>query len=178
MAKNSLKQIEEDEKKVINELLKNANKSINEIAKICGFSRQKVWRIIKNLENNNTIWGYTTVVNEEKQNLKSYMLLVKRNNKPVEKDVVDSIINRDLEKTSEKIGVNIDSSYYVYGPYDWIVCFTAENIKTAKKFCEIFISQFEGYLSETHMMEKMFAAKKCGIKNPDIEQLRDFFAKA
>ena len=78
MAKNSIKQIEEDEKKVINELLKNANKSINEIAKICGFSRQKVWRIIKNLEKNHTIWGYTAIVDEEKQNLKNYILLIKR----------------------------------------------------------------------------------------------------
>ena len=67
MAKNSIRQIEEDEKQILLELSKNANKSINEIAKTCGFSRQKVWRIIKNLEKNNTIWGYVAVIDEEKQ---------------------------------------------------------------------------------------------------------------
>jgi len=177
MAKNSMKQIEEDEKKVINELLKNANKSINEIAKICGFSRQKVWRIIKNLENNNTIWGYTAVVNQEKQNLKNYMVLIKRTNKPLTKEVIDRIIDRELDKLSKKIGARVSSSYYVYGPYDWIICFYAEDIKIAKKFCEILLSRFEGIISETQLLEKMFSAKKCGIDNPDIEQLRDFFTE-
>ena len=69
-----MKQIEEDEKKIIKELQNNANKSINEIAKKCGFSRQKVWRIIKNLENNNTIWGYVAVTNEEKLDHKEYIV--------------------------------------------------------------------------------------------------------
>jgi len=49
MAKNSRKQIMMDEIRIIDQLSKNANKSINEIAKACGFSRQKGWRIIKNL---------------------------------------------------------------------------------------------------------------------------------
>ena len=45
MAKNSVKQIEQDEKKILEELKENANKSINDIAEKCGFSRQKVWRV-------------------------------------------------------------------------------------------------------------------------------------
>ncbi len=39
MAKNNTKQIEKDEKKIIEELRKNANRSINDIASSCGFSR-------------------------------------------------------------------------------------------------------------------------------------------
>ena len=68
MAKNSVKQIEQDEKKILEELSKNANKSINDIAEKCGFSRQKVWRVINNLEKNHAIWGYTAVVDEKKIN--------------------------------------------------------------------------------------------------------------
>jgi len=56
MAKSSKKQIYEDELKVIAELQKNAKESINIIAKKCGFSRQKAWRIIKKLEEDKTIW--------------------------------------------------------------------------------------------------------------------------
>jgi len=41
MAKNSRQQIEEDERKIIQELLRNANKSINEIAINCGFSKAR-----------------------------------------------------------------------------------------------------------------------------------------
>jgi DNA-binding Lrp family transcriptional regulator len=42
MAKSSAKQIEQDNKKILDELAKNANMSINEIADKLGFSRQKV----------------------------------------------------------------------------------------------------------------------------------------
>jgi DNA-binding Lrp family transcriptional regulator len=42
MPKSSVKQIEQDERKILDELRKNANKSVNDIAETCGFSRQKV----------------------------------------------------------------------------------------------------------------------------------------
>ena len=87
MAKSSVKQIEQDEKKILEELSKNANKSINDIAKSCGFSRQKVWRVINNLEKNHTIWGYVAVVDEEKLDKKSYIILMKRTNKPISQDI-------------------------------------------------------------------------------------------
>ena len=49
MPKRSQKQMDEDEKKIINELIKDSKKSIDKIAKKCNFSRQKVWRTIKRL---------------------------------------------------------------------------------------------------------------------------------
>ena len=52
MPKSSKEHIDLDEKKVIGGLEKNAKESIDEIAKNCGFSRQKVWRVIKRLERN------------------------------------------------------------------------------------------------------------------------------
>ena len=70
MSKSSIKQIELDEKKVMNALQRNARGSIDKIAVDCGFSRQKVWRIIKRLEENKTIWGHYTVIDDEKLGLK------------------------------------------------------------------------------------------------------------
>ena len=52
MAKSSNEQIEQDEKKLLSELMKNSKENIDMIAKHCGFSRQKAWRMIKQLENN------------------------------------------------------------------------------------------------------------------------------
>ena len=66
MSKSSKEQIIDDEKKVIRELKKNAKASIDSIGKNCNFSRQKVWRIIKRLEENKTIWGYSSVFYDEK----------------------------------------------------------------------------------------------------------------
>ena len=104
MAKNSAKQIQQDEKRIIDELSKNANKSINDIAKTCGFSRQKVWRTVNNLEKNNTIWGYSTIVDEEKLDKKSYIMLVKRTNKPVSEVIKNKIIKREFVNLVKKIG--------------------------------------------------------------------------
>jgi DNA-binding Lrp family transcriptional regulator len=176
MAKNSMKQIQEDEKQILLELSKNANKSVNEIAKTCGFSRQKVWRIIKNLENNNTIWGYVAVIDEEKQDKTGYIILIKRTNLPLEKSVIERIINRELAEKSSGAGIEIINSIYANGAYDWVICFNAAGIKEAKGFVEELNKLFAGYISEAHLLEKMFEAEKCGITNPEIEKLRDFFS--
>jgi DNA-binding Lrp family transcriptional regulator len=176
MAKNSNRQIEADEKRILNELSKNANKSVNEIAKTCKFSRQKVWRIIKNLEKNNTIWGYVAIIDDEKQDKKGYILLVKRNNKPLKDEVIEKIVKRDLSKRALEGGVEIKNSFYTNGIFDWLICFNAPDIKHAKAFVEDFNKLFYGFLSETYLLEQMFQAEKCGIVNPEIEKLRDFFS--
>ena len=41
MAKSSKEQIEQDEKKLLSELVKNSHENIETIAKHCGFSRQR-----------------------------------------------------------------------------------------------------------------------------------------
>ena len=50
MPKSSRKQIGEDDKKFLKVLQKNSGDSIENIAKNCGFSKQKVGRIKKRLE--------------------------------------------------------------------------------------------------------------------------------
>ena len=175
MAKNSLKQIMEDEKKIIDQLSKNANKSINEIAKNCKFSRQKVWRMIKNLEKNNTIWGYTAVIDERKQDLKSYIVLVKRTSQPLTKNVVEKITKRELVKKSASSGIRVHNSIYTNGFYDWIICFSARDTRDAKRFVEDLNKLFEGYISEVQLLEELFATEKCGIQNPNLDELEQFF---
>ena len=108
MPKSSVKQIELDEKKILNELIKNANKSINDIAKTCKFSRQKVWRVIKNLEKNKTIWGYTVVLDHQKLDKKRFAMLIKRSNKPLSEKFLDQIISRDIENIAKKNGYKYD----------------------------------------------------------------------
>jgi len=175
MAKNSFEQIKKDERKIINELSNNASKSINEIAKKCGFSRQKVWRIIKNLEKNKTIWGYVAVTDEEKLDKKDFIVLIKRTNKPIDESFLNKIVKRELDKESENLGIEISTSLYINGIYDWIICFQANNIKDAKRLCENLHKTFQGYISEIHLLEKLFAAKKCGIQNPEIDKINEFF---
>ena len=175
MAKNSRKQIMLDEILIVDQLSRNANKSINEIAKSCGFSRQKVWRIIKNLEKNNTIWGYSSIIDEEKQNKKTYIVLIKRSARPLNKELIEKITRREISKKAGRIGVKILTSIYTNGAYDWLIHFNASNIRDAKRFVEDLNKTFEGYLNEITLLEKMFVTENCGIENPEINKLKDFF---
>jgi DNA-binding Lrp family transcriptional regulator len=66
MVRDTKQKRKEDENKLLSELMKNPKQSINTIAKHCGFSRQKVQNMIKELEANHVIWGFTTVYDEQK----------------------------------------------------------------------------------------------------------------
>lgn len=174
MPKSSKKQIDKDEKKVIHELQKNAKESIDKIAQRSRFSRQKVWRIIKRLEKNKTIWGYSAIINEEKLNLNHYILLIKRTTLPIDEKLTDKIVTRQLEKIVPKLGIKIETSLYVHGIYDWILTFTAYDIKQAKKFSEKFNEFYKGYIAELHLLETLFQIKKQGILNPKAVDLKQF----
>jgi len=174
MAKSSKKQIYEDELKVIAELQKNAKENIDVIVKNCGFSRQKVWRIIKGLEEDKTIWGYAAIVNEEKQGLKSYMILIKRTTLPIDEKLADKIITRQLENLASEIDIKIEHSMLTHGTFDWVICFRAKDMIHAKKFSEIVNRTYWGYIGEVHMLEVLFPIRKQGILNPDIQKLKEF----
>jgi len=174
MPRSSVEQIKEDEKKVIKKLLTDASESIDKIAKSCGFSRQKVWRIMKRLEQNNTIWGYTAVIDHEKQNQNSYIVLIKKTSVPIGA-IMEKIIQRDLEKKyADKENIHIGESRYLNGIYDWVICFTAKDIREAKKFCNFLSQLFEDHISEMHLLEDIFTVKKQGILNPNVNSLEEF----
>ncbi|MCJ7570532.1 MAG: Lrp/AsnC family transcriptional regulator [Candidatus Thermoplasmatota archaeon] len=175
MAKSSFEQIELDEKRILGELIKNANKSINDIAKSCHFSRLKVWRIINNLEKNHTIWGYTAIVDEEKLGKKTYVMLMKRSNKPTSKEIIDNIINRELPKTLKKFGIEFTHSFLLNGDYDWMLLFNANNVIDAKTVVETFHKIDKGYISDIKLIEKLFTVENCGVINPNINKLNEFF---
>lgn len=175
MPKSSKKQIVDDEKKVIRELQKDSNESIDKIAKKCGFSRQKVWRIVKRLEKERAIWGYTAIVDDAKLNVKKFLVLIKRVNIPITEEKLNKVINRELKKEAERIGATIDTSYYTHGCYDYFICITAPDIKQVKKFCETLNKLFKDYISELEVLEVIFPVQSGGIQNPDIKELKELF---
>jgi len=175
MPKVSDKQIQIDETKVIDQLRENSNKSINEIAEKLGFSRQKVWRIVKKLEKENTIWGYGAVIDEEKLGLEYYILLLKKNVTPVKSETIKNITDREIEGYIKKLGCDMISSLYTHGYYDWIIVFTAPNTIQAKKVSELFLNRYHEFLNEVKMLETIFPAKIKGKVNPNIKDLKELF---
>jgi Lrp/AsnC family leucine-responsive transcriptional regulator len=174
MSKSSRDQIEQDEKKLLSELVKNSKENIDTIAKHCGFSRQKTWRYIKQLEAKNLIWGYTAVFNEEKIGLTHFMVMVKRSTKKLDEATANKIISRRLEDLVAEIGITIESSSYVHGEYDWIITFTAEDIKQAKKFSDSVVSLHPGVIEKITIMQTLMFIRKQYILNPDKSKLKEF----
>jgi len=173
MAKTSKQQIEVDERKVIDQLQKNCMENLDVFAKKCGFSRQKVWRIIKNLEREKIVWGYTAVVDPVMLKKKHYMLLMKRNTQKINQKIVEILLSREFESVVTNLGITIETSSYVHGEYDWIATFLAPDIIHAKKFSELVKTTYPDTFQDIDLVETLFDIKKQNIFNPDTHKLKN-----
>jgi len=170
MAKTSEKQVLLDEIKVLNALEQQSKDSIDEIAKSCGFSRQKVSRIIKNLEKNKIIWGYTAVTDEKAKNLKHFTLLVKRTNVPFDDDIRKEV---SFDKIDNRIAdlIKIEDIYATHGIADFIFTFYAPDIISAKRFVNKLFSRHSTHIKECFILETLLPIRKQGLKNPQLKDL-------
>jgi DNA-binding Lrp family transcriptional regulator len=173
MAKSSKETIFHDEIKVMDALEQHSKGSIDEVAKSCGFSRQKVWRIIKDLEKRKVIWGYPAVTDETAKNLKHFIVLAKRNTVPFSDEVRKQIILRKLDEYPMHI-VKIENIYLTHGAIDWVLTFYAPDLVSAKKFVEETFARFSKYLQEYTLVETLVPVRKQGIKNPRIKDLVEY----
>jgi len=175
MPLSSRKQMEEDEKKLLMVIQKNSSGSIENIAKRCGFSRQKFWRIKKRLEKNKTIWGYNTVIDDQKIGLKRYLILIKRTNKPLSPIQLKIITSRKIIKVTSKLGINIENSFFIHGTYDWFFSVTAKDLAQVKKVINVFTILLKDIISEVDIQEVIFPVEKNNYTNPNLDQIKEFF---
>jgi DNA-binding Lrp family transcriptional regulator len=174
MPKRSQQQVVEDEKKILAELEKNSSQSIDTIARHCKFSRQKVWRSIKRLEQSHTIWGYTAIADDAKLNRIHYIVLIKRTTKPLNETTTNSAASTKIQDSVASEGIMIESSFYTHGEHDWIITFTAPDIQHAKRFVEILNAAYEGYISKVTLEETLFWVRRQRIFNPEAKKLKEF----
>jgi DNA-binding Lrp family transcriptional regulator len=174
MPKRSKQQVIEDEEKILTELQKNSDQGIDTIARRCKFSRQKVWRAIKHLEQTHTIWGYTAIVDDMKLNRKHYIVLIKRTTKPVTEATTTTAASTKIQDSVASEGITVESSFYTHGEHDWIITFTAPSIQHAKRFVEILNTAYEGYISKITLEETLFWVRKQRIFNPEAKKLKEF----
>jgi len=170
MAKSSNQQLLKDEKEILDVLRTNANESIDVIAKKCGFSRQKVWRIIKKLERQKTIWGYTAICEDENYNLKHFTMLIKRTTKPIDEKILTEILTTRLDDLLPDSEIKIINIEYVHGYYDGVFTFLADDLITAKKFCERFLERFNLYIGSFELLEGIFFIRKQMLRNPQLKK--------
>jgi DNA-binding Lrp family transcriptional regulator len=173
LAKSSKETILQDEMKVLDILEQNSKDSVDGIAKRSGLSRQKVWRIIKDLENRKVIWGYAAVTDEEMRCLKHFILLVKRTNVPFDDTVRQEVTFDKLDNYPSGL-IKIENIYLTHGISDWVLTFYASDIRSAKKFVEHTFRRLSKYIQEYFIIETLFPVRKQGMKNPKMKQLVEY----
>ena len=173
MVKNSRETIKQDELKVLTALEQNSQESIDAIAKNCGFSRQKVWRIIKQLESQKTIWGYTAVTDENAKNLKHFIALLKRSNVPFDDAIRKEMIEDKIDHYTPGL-VTIENIYHTHGVADMVFTFYATDIIAAKKFVEKTANRYHQYVEEYFLIETLVPIRKQGLKNPNVKELTKY----
>lgn len=173
MIKSSQEKIKQDEKKILSELMKNSKENIETIAKNCGFSRQKAWRLIKQLEQEQHIWGYSPVIDTRKQGLEKFMLFIHRGKMEHDQKDVTDIVKNLLSSEKKDLEITMISSYRIHGEYDWFMLFTAPDVVHAKKFSEAIMSKFPDRQA-IHISQVLFTVRENYIQNPNIEEMKDF----
>ncbi len=173
LARSSIGQIRIDRMQVINELERNARGNMDEIARNCNFSRQKVWRIVNTLEENNTIWGYTAIVDDDKIDRKKFVILIKKTIGSITK-TFDKTVQLTMQNKAMELGINIGYSMYLHGEYDWLFIFSAKNLIRAKRFSDVLLTEYPDSIKEVKLLEGIFQVQKAGIINPNIDKLKDF----
>ncbi|UCF50510.1 MAG: Lrp/AsnC family transcriptional regulator [Thermoplasmatales archaeon] len=174
MNKHDIAQNSNLEEKILNELQKNCRLNLDEIGKKCGCSRYKVARIMKKLEEEGIIVGYSAVVNPTKTKFKYFILLVKRTSQPFDEEMINNI--PIMRETDFVPVVNIKSiaTLYVHGNYDWILTFTAPDIADAKEFYNKIFKYYNKYIENLELLEIVLPFRMHGFVMAPDEEIKNF----
>lgn len=174
MPKKSKDEVNKEEKLILKELQKQSIRDIDLLAKNCGVSRQKIWKTIKKFEQQKVIWGHTTIIDMEQQNLQKYILLLKRTSIPITEEIIDNITEGHLQMLYTEFGITIESSHYLHGEYDWVLLFTARDLRHAKKFSGMLLANYTGLIAKTTLLQIMYSQQIHHIINPNRKKLKEF----
>ena len=159
------------EEKILHELQKNCRMNLDEIGKKCGCSRYKVGRVMRKLEKNNTIVGYSAVINPNKINSKYYVLLVKRTAHPFDEDMIKKIpFTRETDFVPD-VKIKSVATLYVHGNFDWVTTFTASDITHAKDFCNKILKFFSKYVESIELLETVGPIRINGFRISPSEDI-------
>jgi uncharacterized protein with GYD domain len=92
----------------------------------------------------------------------------------IDEKVVDIIISTKAEDIAKELGITIESSFYVHGEYDWVITFTAEGLRQAKKFSDSLVVLHPGVIEKITIMQTLMFIRKQYILNPEKMKLKEF----
>jgi DNA-binding Lrp family transcriptional regulator len=147
-------------------LLEDPTLTNNEIAKIIGTYRQKVWRDIDKLEREGTLWGFTSIFDENKLGLHHYVMLIKTN--PMNEVAGRRI--RDRGKNTHE-GIRKISTFFTSGDYDIVFAYTANSPTKGRAYFDYLRTAFGDLFSERPtLLNVTYQLRREGKIDPDFHE--------
>jgi len=171
---NLFNNVSENEMDVLSSIAKDARKSTKQIAKETGLTRQTVGTIIKKLEDNKIILGYTPNINYGALGYKLYVLLAKLKPTFTLEDAEKGIARIDIGRK----GAVVFYAGYFNGIYDLYVAFAAKNLQHATSIVNYVRKPFSDIIEEMVLEESLIDIAIGDIINPiAIQEFKKLFNK-
>jgi len=155
---------------LVNCLLEDPTQGMSKIAEKTKMHRRTAWQIQKDLEKDTTIWGYTAIIDEQKINHVLYVLQFRT--KHLTKYFADLIIQRLTTGEPMEQGVRILDIYFMNGPYDVFIKFSAPDHATARNYYETLRSVYKDHFLETPLVSDVnFSLVQAGKLNPELKKI-------
>jgi DNA-binding Lrp family transcriptional regulator len=162
-----------EESDFIEALLEDPTRSVRDLAKEMKCTRQAIWRKKKTLEEDNTIWGYTAVVDESKLNNVVFIVLMKM--KPMSQELAEILIRRVGGTEVKRAGIRLIDIFLVNGEYDIIVRFSSRGHAKARRYYDTLRTVYGDFLLDKPVMiDVNFIMMAEGKRNPHLSRLIDF----
>ena len=164
-------------KLILHELIKNSKISSEDIGKKIGLTRQTVSKIIKKLEDDKTIWGYTIIASETPNyygTKKHFLAFIKTDDiEELMKNVKRKVLNtneRDnfLAKNQLK-NIGFDFAAFYHGEYDLVVAFFADNLFEAKRLISA-IKAENPSIKKVDILQPILITRRGGFSNPKLKE--------
>jgi uncharacterized protein with GYD domain len=152
MVKISRIRYEGEREKIAGELRINPSASVSDIADKLGFTRQKVYKIkreLKLLSRNRSPQLFSD------ETLRNFIILAKTGKKV---SLIDKLSESKIDlipskRKLEQMGVKLEFSYLANGDSDVVLGFSSKDIVCAKMFCTLVKNHFSGFVISLEMIE-------------------------
>jgi DNA-binding Lrp family transcriptional regulator len=140
-----------------------------------GFSKQKVWRIVHDLEQNGAIFAHCAVLNPKKMGKRSFIIMFDRSIKGADSNLTEQMTIHPIIKEMEEEGIHavVEESFYLNGVYDWAILITVDEHKDLIRFLGLWRTYYGEYFSRVIQSEVMFVATRNSVINPKIEEIAE-----
>jgi DNA-binding Lrp family transcriptional regulator len=158
------------QEKVLLELLDNAKQSDSRIAKKLGCAQSTVFRARKQLEDNNTVWGYSAIVDWNKLGYSLYSITVRT--KPATKEGARLVIKGLEEDYAGKYGVKLLNVFMMFGEYEWCLLVASSDEQAVHKYINYLREKYSTFFEHRPKHARViFPCKQQGHINPKLRKL-------